>query len=209
MSQPAADPTPFTACEVEELVGRFSLSVNDASLIPHPILDSVRTGVVDSLDEVAKVGCEIGAPAASARLAGMTMLLRRSHAHERALNTLLAEIHDPSSPWYGRRFAAEHVAAVFGLPECDVQKIVSWLRSKQMESIVVSPARMAVSFAGNLRAVEAAFLTQFRCFEVSGRAYLANAYPCSVPEAFGQVIRGIYNLSFVTRAYWDGGERGI
>jgi len=185
--------------ERTEMAHLFRVPMTTEELIRDPIMDSVRVNVIDSIDPLATVGHDLGAASGWRRVEGVTILLKRSDDHEVALHTLLGELRNPSSSCYCRRLAREDIAALFGLAEKDLEKIVSWLRSHFLDSIRVSPGRTAVNFAGTLRNIETAFRTQFRRYRVEGREYLANAYECSVPAAFSIVVSGLSNLSFLTR----------
>lgn len=181
--------------ERTEIARCFRVPMTTEELIRDPVLDSERVQVVDSVDSLATIGLDLGVAACSRRVECVTMLLRRSESHEVALHTLLGEIYSPSSSCYRRRFLQEDIAALFGLAEKDIEKIVSWLELNSLESIRVSPARTSLSFAGSLHAVETAFRTQFHRYRVEGREYLANAYECSIPAAFSMVVSGLCNLS--------------
>jgi Pro-kumamolisin, activation domain len=184
--------------ERAEIARSFGVSTITEELIRDPVLDSERVQVIDSVDATATIGTDLGVAACLRRVEGVTILLKRSDRHEVALHTLLGEIHNPSSSCYRRRFLLEDIAALFGLAERDIEKIVLWLESHSLESVRVSPARTSVRCAGTLHAIETAFRTQFRCYRVEGREYLANAYECSIPAAFSTVVSAVCNLSFLT-----------
>ena len=170
-------------------------STPEQEFILDPIVDSDRLHVRDSLDIVTMMGRDLGIPRWSVRIDDATMFLKRSDEHEVALHALIAEMADPASPFYPDRFTYKEVAMFFGLPGRDVDKVVSWMRLKKLESLKVSPARTSITFSGNLLVLEAAFCTQFRRYRFEGKEYLANAHELSVPAAISPVISGFCNLS--------------
>jgi hypothetical protein len=116
-------------------------STPEQEFILDPIVDSDRLHVRDSLDIVTMMGRDLGIPRWSMRIDDATMFLKRSDEHEVALHALIAEMADPASPFYPDRFTYKEVAIFFGLPGRDVDKVVSWMRLKKLESLKVSPAR--------------------------------------------------------------------
>src|SRR5437660_7364007 len=61
---------------------------------------------------------------------GMTLVLKQSPSQKTALQQLLAEQQDPSSPNYHQWLTPEQYADRFGLSQNDLDKISAWLQSE-------------------------------------------------------------------------------
>jgi Pro-kumamolisin, activation domain len=164
--------------------GFLSAQTPEEELTLDPADDTTRLHVSDSVDLVTMMGYDLGIRRWSMRIDRATMILKRSDEHEAALRVLIGEMEDRASPFYPDRFTDEDFAITFGLPKRDIDKVVSWMRLKELESLKVSPARTSIVFSGNLLVLEAAFRTEFHRYRFDGKEYLANAYELSVPGGF-------------------------
>jgi hypothetical protein len=177
--------------------GYFRVQTAEENLIVDPVVDSQRVYVRGSVDPLATIGYDLGIPRWSMRIERATMILKRSDEHEAALHALLGEMQNRSSPLHPRLSRSDDFARLFGLTESDIDKIISWMRLRGLESIEASPARTSIAFSGNLLVIEAAFRTEFHRYRFEGREYLANAYALSAPAAFATVISRFCGLSRV------------
>ena len=135
-------------------------------------------------------------PADPALRFGSVMLLTNpTLAQQRALNQLLAEQQDPSSPNYHRWLTPEQWADRFGLSQNDIQKITTWLKSQGFTVEYVARGRNWVSFSGTAIQIESAFGTAIHSFNVNGEMHVANAIPVKIPAGLSGIVTGIHGLN--------------
>src|SRR6266702_1787143 len=73
---------------------------------------------------------DLGAVEPSLELGYVTLLLKQSPDQQAALEQLLADQQDPSSPRYHQWLSPEQYGDRFGLSGGDTAQVVSWLRSQ-------------------------------------------------------------------------------
>ncbi len=125
----------------------------------------------------------------------VTVELQRSPAQQAALQQLLAEQQDLSSPNYHKWLTPQQFADQFGASQDDIDKIVEWLKSQNLTVISVAQARNAISVTGTAAEVEKAFGLEIHRYVINGASHFANATNPSVPAAFSGVIGGIRGLN--------------
>ena len=89
----------------------------------------------------------------------MMLVLTRSAAQQSALDTLLAQQQDKSSPNYHKWLTPEQFGQQFGPSEQDVQTVTSWLQSQGFQGAKVSNGRTLIDFSGTAGQVQQAFHT--------------------------------------------------
>ena len=87
----------------------------------------------------------------------MMLQLRRSADRERALVSLIDQLHDRKSPNYQRWLSASEIGAQFGLAESDIQAITGWLQQHGFTVNTVYPNGMIIDFSGTAGQVRTAF----------------------------------------------------
>ena len=170
--------------------GTLRLHPAEEDLIVDAVVDADRVRVSGSVDPLPRISYDLGVPPCQTRIEDVTMMVKRSDNHQAALELLLREMQNPASRVGPDLFTTEDIADFFGLTRNDMEKIVRWLQSHNLESICVSPARTSVTFSGSLLAIETAFRTEFHRYRFANRDYLANALELSIPAAFAGVIGG-------------------
>lgn len=138
-----------------------------------------------------------GAVAGSFRLDNVTMTFRPSAEQQAALDKLLSQQLDRSSPNYHRWLTPEQFADRFGLTQADIGRIVSWLEDQGFTVNLTARGRTWVSFSGTAAQVASAFHTEIHSYVFNGEAHFANATDPSVPVALATVVlnfRGLDNF---------------
>ena len=130
----------------------------------------------------------------SFELGYVTLLLKPSPGQQAALEQLLAEQQDPSSPHYHKWLTPEQYAERFGLSPSDVAAMVSWLQSEGLAVNDIARGRHWIAFTGTAGQIGSAFHTGIRRYIVEGEAHFANASEPSVPAALAAVISGLRGL---------------
>src|ERR1700730_17669571 len=124
----------------------------------------------------------------------MLLVLKRSPEREAALQKLLAEQQDRSSPNYHRWLSSEEFGQQFGPSDQDIQVITSWLRSHGFQVAEVSKGRTVVEFSGTAGQVQTAFHTAIHRYAVNGEEHWANASDPQIPTALAPVVAGVNTL---------------
>ncbi len=124
----------------------------------------------------------------------MILVLRRSPQQQAALDKLLAEQQQPSSPNYHRWLTPEQFGQQFGLNNHDLEAITSWLESSGFQVLRISNGRTMIEFSGTAAQVETAFRTPIHEFVVNGKQHWANARDPQIPAALLPAVAGIASL---------------
>jgi uncharacterized protein (TIGR03437 family) len=130
----------------------------------------------------------------SFELAYVTLLLQPSPSQQTALQQLLAQQQDPSSPHYHQWLTPEQYAARFGLSPGDIAIVVSWLQSAGLKVNDVARGRHWIAFTGTAGLIDSAFHTAIHRYNVEGETHFAAASEPSVPAALAGVVSGFQGL---------------
>jgi len=134
----------------------------------------------------------------SAKFAHLTVVLSRAPAVEAALEQLLADQINPSSPRYHQWLTPAQVGTLYGPAQSDVDAVTLWLQSQGLTVNSVSPNRLYVDFSGPAATVETAFGTSFRVFSLAnGEQRYSLLQEPTVPAALQPVVATIAGLSQV------------
>jgi Pro-kumamolisin, activation domain/Bacterial Ig-like domain (group 3) len=129
----------------------------------------------------------------------MLLVLQRNPQQESALDELLDQQQDQSSPNYHRWLTPERFGQQFGPSDQDIQKITSWLQSHGFQVASVSSGRTVIEFSGTAGQVQDAFHTSIHKYSVPTRSgaledHWANATDPSIPAALAPVVAGVDTL---------------
>src|ERR1700683_5326410 len=135
-----------------------------------------------------------GAAPASQAMETRMLVLKRSPAQEAALEKLMVEQLDKSSPNFHKWLTPVQFGKQFGPSDQDIQIVTSWLQSHGFQSVEVSNGRTVIEFDGNVGQVQAAFHTVIHNYFVNGKEHYANASDPSIPTALTPVVTGVASL---------------
>jgi subtilase family serine protease len=152
------------------------------------------TAIHGNLRSEARPQYDRGAVESTLRLTNIIMAFRPSPDQEAALNTLLQEQLDPSSPNFHRWLTPEQFADRFGLSRADMGRIVSWLEDQGFTINLTARGRTWVSFSGTAAQVSSAFHTEIHRYVVNGETHYANSTDPAVPSALADVVLGFRSL---------------
>jgi subtilase family serine protease len=125
----------------------------------------------------------------------MTLLTTPTAAQQSALQQLLVQQQDPTSPRYHKWLTPEQWADRFGLSQSDISKITVWLKSQGFTVGSVARGRNWITFSGTAAQVKRAFGTEIHAYDVGGEKHVANASAPKIPSAFAGIITGIRGLN--------------
>jgi subtilase family serine protease len=120
-----------------------------------------------------------------------------SPSQQAALDQLLAEQQDRTSPNYHKWLTPAQYADRFGLSQNDINKINLWLVSQGFAVIRVANARNEIMFSGSAAQIQSAFNTEIHRYSVNGEQRIANATPVSIPSALSGIVTGVRGITSV------------
>jgi hypothetical protein len=124
----------------------------------------------------------------------MVLVLQRSEEQEVALEALMAEQQDPTSPEFHHWLSATELGERYGVSDQDLAKVTDWLQSQGFTVNQVSKGRNNLEFSGTAGQVQQAFQTEIHRYVVKGVEHTANSKDPQIPEALAPVVKGIASL---------------
>jgi len=182
------------------LLGVFALSqVSQAQVvlqdrIVQPVDSVSMSPLTGSLHPSAKAEFEQGVADNSKVLGSMSINFKRTAAQEASLKGLLQAQQDPASPSYHKWLTQAQFGQLFGMSAADLDKVSAWLQQEGFTVNSIPPSNNAISFSGNIAAVERAFQTQIHDYSVDGETHFANATEISLPSAFAATVSSVRGL---------------
>ena len=169
-----------------------SAAIRDRILAP-----AARTGNVaipNSVHPRAQMATDMGPAPAETRLHGMSIRFNMTDRQQAALDQLLADQQDPSSPRYHQWLTPTQYAAQFGLSSADIAKVSAWLTSQGFTVTAVANGGTFISFDGTVAQAQAAFATDIHSISLKGETHFANVSNVSIPGAFSGVVAAVTGL---------------
>src|SRR5271167_4141111 len=125
--------------------------------IVRPIDNASAVRLQGTLVPGARAELDRGPVAAAMPMQHMSLVFARTSAQQVALDQLLAEQQDPSSPNYRKWLTPEEFGDRFGLAQSDVDVIAAWLTSQGFTIDDIARSRTWIAFSGIAAQVEASF----------------------------------------------------
>src|ERR1700730_11354389 len=166
-----------------------------SSLITPPIDERKLVMLQGNTHPLARANYDQGPAPASLAMDRMMLVLKTTPAQGAALETLLAQQQDRSSPNYHKWLTPEEFGAQFGVSDADVQKITSWLESHGFQIDNVANGRNVIQFSGNAGQVQSAFHTAIHKYTINSQEHWANAGDPSIPAALTPAVAGVASLN--------------
>ena len=184
----------------------FSLALIAVCSAPFICAGAVQPLVLQSVDEarmqrlpgnthpLARAEFDQGIAPADLPLERMLLVLKRSPEQETALQALLLQQQDESSPQYHKWLTPDQFGQQFGPVDQDIQAVTGWLESHGFQVARVSKGRNIVEFSGTAGQVLEAFHTEIHKYVVNGEEHWANSTDPMIPAALAPVTAGIATL---------------
>ena len=170
-------------------------SVGTPSLITQPIDEGKLVVLTGNTHPLARAKYDQGPAPASLAMDRMMLVLKTTSAQGSALETLLAQQQDRSSPNYHKWLTPQEFGEQFGASEADIQKITSWLQSQGFQVENVANGRNVIQFSGNAGQVQSAFHTAIHKYSVNAQEHWANSSDPSIPAALTPAVAGVASLN--------------
>jgi hypothetical protein len=174
-------------------------SVQVPSRIVGPVDESSLTTLKGNVYPLAIARFDRGAAPYGLPLERMLLVLKRSPEQEQALQVLLLEQQDRSSPYFHQWLAPEEFGRRFGPSDQDVQTVVQWLQMHAFQVGAVSAGRTVIEFSGTAGMVKQAFHTEIHKYAVGTEEHWANASDPQIPTALTPVVAGVSTLNSFPR----------
>jgi subtilase family serine protease len=181
------------ACIALLPVGAFAQTVQ--SRITQAINESQRTVLTGNTHPLAAARFDRGAAPESLAMDRMLLVLKRSPAQQAAVEKLVAEQQDRTSPNFHKWLTPEEFGQQFGPSDQDIATVRGWLESHGFVVSAVSKGRQVIEFSGTAGQVAEAFQAPIHEFMVNGEQHVANANDPSIPKAMASVVAGISSLN--------------
>ena len=172
----------------------FGQTSNVQPRITAAIDESRLTTLRGNTHPLARPEFDRGAAPDSLPMLRMLLVLQRSQAQESALETLMEQQQDKSSPNYHAWLTPQQFGQQFGPADADIQTITSWLESHGFTVNRVSNGRTVIEFSGTAGQVRAAFHAEIHRYNVNNEDHWANASDPQIPTALTPVVAGIDSL---------------
>lgn len=166
-----------------------------ASLITQPIDESKLVVLRGNTHPLARAKYDRGAAPGSLAMDRMMLVLKTTSAQGAALENLLAQQQDRSSPNYHKWLTPQEFGEQFGASESDIQRITSWLQSQGFQVDNIANGRNVIQFSGNASQVQAAFHTAIHKYTINSQDHWANASDPSIPAALTPAVTGVASLN--------------
>src|SRR5215469_3422368 len=144
-----------------------------APRIAGPVDESTLTTLKGNISAAARADFDKGEASPSAQMHGR-LVLSRSSDQNAALDKLMAQQLDKSSPNYQHWLTPGEFNQRFGVADSDLAGIYAWLESHGLTVDYNLSDHSSVAFSGSVSQIEGALHTSIHSFEGNGQAYLAN-----------------------------------
>ncbi len=163
--------------------------------ITQPVDETNRITLKGNTHPLARPEFDLGPVPANLPLNRMLLVLSRGSEQEAALEALLDQQQDKSSPNYHNWLTPEQFGQQFGPADQDVQAVTSWLETHGFAVSRVSKGRVVIEFSGTASQLQEALHTEIHKYAVSGQEHWANASDPQIPAALAPVVAGVASLN--------------
>jgi hypothetical protein len=162
--------------------------------ITQPIDEKNLVPLRGNVHPLARLEFDQGPVADAQPLKRILLLLQRSPDQETALQQLLEQQQDKSSPNYHAWVTPNQFGKQFGPTDADIQAVTQWLTSHGFTDINVGAGRNVIEFSGNVASVRNAFHTEIHRYLVNGEERLANASDPQIAAGLTPLVAGVVSL---------------
>src|SRR3984893_824687 len=176
------------------LISALCLAQSPLDRLTAPIESGLMVPLKGSLHGAARPEFDQGRVDGSMEMHAVSLVFKPSPAQQSALDQLLAQQQDRTSPNYYKWLTPAQFGNRFGMSRSDIGKVISWLQSQGFTVTRIANSRNEIFFSGTAAQVESAFHTELHNYLVNEEMHFANATEPSVPAALSGVTLAIRNL---------------
>jgi subtilase family serine protease len=195
LSSPKLSTTLFTTFILSLLILSNQSFAAAPDRIAGPIDSRQTTALPRSLHPQARPQYDRGPVEPSREFGYLTMVTAPSASQQKALDQLLAEQQDRTSPNYHKWLTPQQYADRFGLSPNDLNRITTWLTSQGFHTLSIAGGRNSTVFSGTASEVQQAFGAEIHSYVVNGKEHFANATPLMIPSALNGIVTGVIGLN--------------
>src|SRR5579885_1347737 len=170
------------------------VSLPATPLVVSPIDEHQRTTLPGHVHADAFAGNDEGAVSDALQIHGLQLVLRRSADREAALEQMIREQQEPSSPNYHRWLTPEEFGDGYGLALSDLSAVEDWLENSGFRVEKIFPSKIGVLFSGSAGLIRQHFGTEIHRIQLAGVEHYGNMSDPTVPVALSAVIQAIHGL---------------
>jgi subtilase family serine protease len=169
-------------------------AISPASRVTAAIDENNLTTLRGNTHPYARAANDRGEASGSLPVTRMLLVLQRGADQESALEMLLEQQQDSSSPNFHHWLTPLQFGRQFGPSDQDIQTVTAWLQSHGFQVTRLASGRTVIEFSGTASQVREAFHTSIHQYQVNGTSYWANSSDPQVPSALAPVVAGINTL---------------
>jgi len=137
---------------------------------------------------------DVGPTDPSLPMKRIILLLKIAPDKQTALDQLVVQQQDRSSPNFHRWLTPEEFGQKFGRSPEEIDKVKGWLISHGLTVEETAKGRDWINFSGTAAQVESAFRVKMRDYSVNGKLHHANSNDPSIPRALADIVAGPVTL---------------
>ncbi len=152
--------------------------------------DAIVAALPGDRPAALNVATDIGKLPAAAALPEIRLELKRPPQLQAALDRLVEQQQDKTSPEYHHWLTPAELRA-YGPSQSDIDQVTEWLTRQGLTVNSVSRSGMEIDFGGSAAAVARAFHTAMHAVTLRGKAHISNMSAPSVPAGLLPVVAGV------------------
>lgn len=119
--------------------------------------------------------------------------------NRQALENNLATIYDPNSPQFGHYLTPQELAAWYGAPQADIDKVTAYLQTQGFQILAVSPLRNQISVSASVAEITQTFGISLQTFNENGVTVFGPGSTVTLPAALKGLITSVIGLSSIAQ----------
>ncbi len=159
------------------------------------ISESGRSELSHTIPRPATRASDLGQAPLDRVLSSVTLHFNMSPAQQAALNQLVIDQGNPSSPRYHQWLTPAQYGAQFGLSSSDLSRVSAWLTSHGLKIVAVAPSSNFIRVSGTVANIQTAFGASIHSLSLNGEQHFSNINDPVLPSALVGVVNGITGLN--------------
>jgi subtilase family serine protease len=159
-----------------------------------PVDETRLVTLAGNVPPLARTSSDEGAIDAGTQLDRMLLVLLPSAVQQAALDALVEQQQDPSSPQYQQWLTPAEFGAQFGADEAELALVTAWLAAHGFTVEEIPAGRRLIAFSGTAGEVASAFHTELHRYNVAGVEHVANSSDPQIPAELAGVVAGVVTL---------------
>ncbi len=157
--------------------------------------DEGRTSLAHTIPARARRAADLGQAPLDHVLQSVTLHFNMSSAQQVALDQLMIDQQDTSSPRFHQWLTPEQYGKQFGLSSSDLAKVSAWLTGQGLRITTVSPSSNFITVSGTVTQIQASLGTSIHKLSLNGEQHISNVADPVLPSALAGLVNGITGLN--------------